>query len=107
MAEFLKELNVDIKVNEDDNSAKVNCLLRDGCCCKSHCAILHKSGGRSRTYQALVNIQNEMFDTTEDLSYLMKETCDDYHDDAEDANDDEDDGAAVDSLSSYLLNFKL
>ena len=48
-----------------------------------------------------------MFDATEDLSYLKKETCDDYHDDVEDTNDDEDDGAAVDSLSSYLLNFKL
>ena len=56
--------------------------------------------------QALVNIQNEMFDATEDLSYLKKETCDDYHDATEDTNEDEDDGA-VDSLSNYLLNFKL
>ena len=106
VANFLKDLKVDIVVNEDDNSAKVNCLLRDGCCCKSHCAILHSSGGRSRIYQALVNIQNEMFDATEDLSYLKKETCDDYHDATEDTNEDEDDGA-VDSLSNYLLNFKL
>ena len=41
-----------LEENRDDivRDTKVNCLLRDGCCCKSHCAILHSSGGRSRIY---------------------------------------------------------
>ena len=107
VANFLKDLKVDIVVNEDDDKIpKLAAFFVTGVAASLIVQFYIVQVEGLEFYQALVNIQNEMFDATEDLSYLKKETCDDYHDATEDTNEDEDDGA-VDSLSNYLLNFKL
>ena len=107
VANFLKDLKVDIVVNEDDDKIpKLTAFFVMGVAASLIVQFYIVQVEGLEFYQALVNIQNEMFDATEDLSYLKKETCDDYHDATEDTNEDEDDGA-VDSLSNYLLNFKL
>ena len=86
-------------INTNINVIKDKCLLRDGCCCKSHCTILHSSGAKLRTYQPLEKILH-MCDLPDEMKVpdelLEKDAIDEIHEDI-----------SLDSLSSFLLNFNI